>query len=324
MDSTPTPEKRQSPDDQTNNQSQHPCKRQRRTSTLEPELETSFDTLNVVGMDAAMEEVERPTAESMARDGLRRSIVLALEHVGFESASREALESLTSTTETYLVTFVAHLKQFAESARREYPTPDDFAYMLRKHNVPISSLKPHLKNPVAKEKLEPEYYDPIPILNRAEYFRTPSNDFLGAELDGNADKKDKAWIPDGLPSFPSKHTYMFTPVEAKPVDPEKKRAEATADAQKGEKALRRINRATKLSQQKELKEIAQRNSTSRQRHSNWEAMMKAMIPQRSIPSNDPQELADHSVIVNATGKFLRKEVPKVSNRGLLDVIASRG
>jgi hypothetical protein len=36
----------------------------------------------------------------LGRDGLRRSIVLALQHVGFDSASEEALDGFTSATET--------------------------------------------------------------------------------------------------------------------------------------------------------------------------------------------------------------------------------
>lgn len=195
--------------------------------------------------------------------------------------------------------------------------------MLRKYNVPISSLKPHLKNPVAKEKLVPDYFDPAPIPEDADYFRTPSMDFLGPDLDGNADREDKPWIPTSLPSFPSKHTYKFTSVETAAPDPEKKRAEATADARKAEKALRRIDRAAKMSKQKELKEIAQRNNLSRVRHDNWEAVMKAFLPQSSA-STESQEIADHSVIVDYSTSFSRREVPKVSNRRPLDVVASKG
>lgn len=43
---------------------------------------------------------ERPNADSMGRDGLRRSIALALEHVGFDAATPEALESFANNAET--------------------------------------------------------------------------------------------------------------------------------------------------------------------------------------------------------------------------------
>jgi transcription initiation factor TFIID subunit 8 len=226
--------------------------------------------------------------------------------------------------DTDMTTFVEHLKRFAESARREQPTAADFGYMLRKHNVPISSLKPHLKNPVAKGKLQPKYFDPSLVASRTDYFRTTSTEFLGPELDGNADRQDKPWIPEWLPAFPSKHTYKFTPTEAMvEQDPAKKRAEALADSHKGEKALRRINRATKISQQKELKEMAQRNTMSRQRHENWEAMVKAMMSQHGVATGSRQELADHSVIVDSSARYKRREVPRASNRVPLDAISSK-
>lgn len=50
---------------------------------------------------ALQEELsERPNADSMGRDGLRRSIALALEHVGFDAATPEALESFANNAET--------------------------------------------------------------------------------------------------------------------------------------------------------------------------------------------------------------------------------
>jgi hypothetical protein len=107
MDSSRSPEKRQSPDDQTSDQNDRLSKRQRtstleperqRTSTLEPEpVPNAFD---VSELGAAIEEVQKPSAGDTARDGLRRSVVLVLQQVGFDSASQEALESLTSTVET--------------------------------------------------------------------------------------------------------------------------------------------------------------------------------------------------------------------------------
>jgi hypothetical protein len=223
-----------------------------------------------------------------------------------------------------MATFTEHVKRLAESARRAQPTPTDFAHMLRKHNVPVSSLKPHLKNPVVKEKLQPSYYDPLPITPQTDYFRKTSTEWLGTELDGNMEKQEKPWIPEGLPAFPSKHTYKFTPKETAVADPAKKRAEALAAAQKGEKALRTINRATKMSQQKELKDLAQRNPTSKERYDAWESMMKAMMPGQNGSLRDRQDIADHSVIVDSSMQFRRREVPRVSNRGPLGAIPSKG
>ncbi|KAI1866622.1 uncharacterized protein JN550_007475 [Neoarthrinium moseri] len=321
-------EKRSSPAAAPGSRDGQPNKKQR-TETLEPELQPQAQPqtqpqtamglagdedmpdypIGLAGTAAAGEHQGSLNEADFARDGLQRSIVLALQHVGFDSASREALESFTSHAEKYLTTFVQHVKRFAESARREQPTPADFDVILRKHNIPVSSLKPHLKNPIAKEKLEPTYYDPCPTPPHADYFRTTSTAFLGPELDGTADRQERPWIPDWLPPFPSKHTYMFTPVEAAPPDPARKRQEAVQDALLGEKALRKINRAAKMSQQKELTEIARRNALSKQRHDRWEEMMKSMIPEHGA-AGERQEIADHSIIVDSSVRYKRREVPR--------------
>lgn len=43
---------------------------------------------------------EAPNEYNVHREGLQRSIALALNHVGFEAASEEAIESFTAMTET--------------------------------------------------------------------------------------------------------------------------------------------------------------------------------------------------------------------------------
>lgn len=43
---------------------------------------------------------EVPNEYNVHREGLQRSIALALDHVGFEAASEEAMESFTAMTET--------------------------------------------------------------------------------------------------------------------------------------------------------------------------------------------------------------------------------
>src|SRR3569833_639951 len=50
--------------------------------------------------DAAPGESHIPTIDEQARGELRRSIVLALQHVGFESASCDTLESFTMLVES--------------------------------------------------------------------------------------------------------------------------------------------------------------------------------------------------------------------------------
>ncbi|CAJ2503048.1 Uu.00g104420.m01.CDS01 [Anthostomella pinea] len=281
--------------------------RSKRQRTMAPEAESTAIP--------AFSAVNRPTAEDLGRDGLRRSIALTLKQVGFDSASKDALEGFTETVDTYITGFVEQLMRTANAARRVDPTPVDFESILHQHNVPLSSLKPHLKNPVPKEQLEPALYDPI--TEDVGRLLQSSRLFLGDELDGKAEKEEKAWIPKSFPDFPSKHSYKYTPVEETARDTQSKRAEAAADARKGEMALRRIDRAAKISRQKELKEVAQRNPLIKQRHEAWEDLMKNLVPARGGVSG-ATEMADHSTIVNAAAKYGRKEVPRTSRRAPVD------
>ena len=69
------------------------AKRQR-ISSPEPIYEAFVDS------DSESGSVNEPTSEDLGRDGLRRSIALTLQHVGFDSASPEAMESFTAVAET--------------------------------------------------------------------------------------------------------------------------------------------------------------------------------------------------------------------------------
>ncbi|KAI1126614.1 hypothetical protein F5Y10DRAFT_209405 [Nemania abortiva] len=289
--------------------------KRQRTTTLEPDSESTILTSSNA-TQANYEAVRRPTAGTMARDGLRRSITLALNHVGFDSAREEALEGFTEMVETYMDGFIEQLKRVAHAARRSDPIPTDYEAILRYHNLPLCSLKPHLKNPVSKKLLEPTFYDPI-IENTTYLESTPP--VLGDELDGRYEKEERAWIPKHFPSFPSKHTYRYTPAEPPAKNTEKKRTEALADARKAEMALRRIDRAAKLTRQKELKEVAHRNALTKQRHDAWEGLMKSLLP-RSRTADGATEVADHSTIVNASAKYGRKELPRANRRAPLEGI----
>ncbi|KAI0471192.1 WD40-repeat-containing domain protein [Xylaria cf. heliscus] len=285
--------------------------KRQRTTTLEPDATPTAPTSGHI-TQAVYEAVRLPSAENMGRDGLRRSITLALSHVGFDSATEEALEGFTETVETYMEGFMQQLKKVANASRRNDLIPTDFEAILRHHNLPLSSLKPHLKNPVPKELLEPTFYDPI-TENTTYLERTPP--VLGDELDGRYEKEDRSWIPKHFPSFPSKHTYRYTPADPPTKNTEKKRTEALADARKAEMALRRIDRAAKMTRQKELRVAAQRNVLTKQRHDTWEDLMKSLLP-RSHTANEATEVADHSTIVNAGAKYGRKELPRTNRRAL--------
>ncbi|KAI1136273.1 hypothetical protein F5Y05DRAFT_392211 [Hypoxylon sp. FL0543] len=263
------------------------------------------------------EVVKRPSADDFGRCGLRRSIGVALKQVGFDGAKPDALESFTELVDTYVTSFVVQIKRTANAARRNEATPLDFEQILHRHDIPLSSLKPHLKNPYPKERLSPTYYNPVK--EDIERLLKPKP-YLGEELSGKKERDERPWIPKTLPSFPSPYTYKFTPYQPV-VDYSKERAQAEADAKKAELALRRISRAARISRQKELKAIAEQNALSKRRQQAWEEVMTDLLP-KTGSSNGAIEIADHSTVVDFEAKYGRREVPKASRRAPVD--ASNG
>ena len=276
------------------------------------------------------------TADGIARDGLRRSIALVLDRVGFDSASEDALESFASMVETCmdsystelitlpcrtllliltslldLTSIIEDVKTFTHSARRTHPIPTDFETSLKRFNLTPSALRPHLKPPVPRRKRVASW-SALPIPDDA-CLTLP---VLGDDLSGAPDKESKQYIPKSFPSFPSLHTYKYTPQDADSVtassdwalfdpsgqtassspgaakkkqtrplapdeiprgDPKKMREAATKEAKAGEEALRRLMRASKIAKQKELRTTAQREPARRERHGLWEAAMWELI-----------------------------------------------
>ena len=211
-----------------------------------------------------------------------------------------------------LESIIEETKRFAVSSRRDYPIPTDFESMLRRHNLPIASLKPHLKQPVPQTQLAPSW-STEPVADDDAYATLP---LLSAELSGQPDKDSKAYIPSSLPDFPSRHTYRFTPQEDTSTrDSRKTREEAARTAQQGEDALRRLVRASKMRKQKEVKTLVERDNQGKERFRLWEATMRRfMAASRQGDSTAQVEIADHSMIVNAEASFSRKEVSRFGKR----------
>ncbi|KAK3375586.1 Bromodomain associated-domain-containing protein [Lasiosphaeria ovina] len=251
------------------------------------------------------------TAEDMARQGLRRSIAMTLQKVGFDSSLPEAMESFVSMAETYLSSLAEDVKMFANSARRSHPLPRDFEQTLKRFNLTTSALKPHKKPPIPKSKRVPKS-EPISTADLIE----KDLPILGDDLDGAPDKAAKNYIPSSFPAFPSVHTYKCTPesIDAVTVvddaasfgpeapsqgtngpqsqsqtqrplaadeiprgDPKKLREAAAKEAKAGEYALRRLMRASKIAKQKEVYSSAQREPTRRERYDLWESAMRELI-----------------------------------------------
>lgn len=284
---------------------------------------------------AAVESLT-PTYRHLARCGIQRSIALVLKHDGFSSSTPEAMESFTSLVESCeysswamalppslsqamaltraldLESIIQETKRVALAARREHPISTDFEVMLRYHNLSTSSLKPHLKNPIAREELTPKYTN-IVATDPDALRMLP---LLSSELSGQADKDAKQFIPTSFPDFPSRHTYVCTLQEdTGSRDSHKIREEAARTAQQGEDALRRLVRASKMRKQKEVKSLVERDAQGKERFRLWETTMRRFMGTDGRGDNASLvDIADHSMIVNGDAVFSRKEVPRPGKR----------
>ncbi|KAG5992430.1 hypothetical protein E4U54_003646 [Claviceps lovelessii] len=285
-----------------------------------PDEEAALDGVAIV--DSPEFEDEAVAVQSMvssrhanARVGIQRSIAMVLKHDGFASSTPEAMESFTSLVETYLDSLIEETKRFALASRRDHPVPLDFEAVLRQFNLPVASLKPHLKNPLPTVALAPSYQ----YVHEADEQAYAALPLLGPELSSQEDKDAKKYIPSSFPDFPSRHTYKFTPQEdTNTRDSKKIREEAARTAQHGEDALRRLVRASKMRKQKEAKSLVERDSHGKERFRLWEATMKRFMgagaDQRGESNTEQVEIADHSMIVNGDAVFARKEVSRLGKR----------
>ncbi|KAG6189826.1 hypothetical protein E4U27_006158 [Claviceps purpurea] len=281
------------------------------------ENEASLDDIPMVDApevedDVTAVESQVPSRDANARAGIQRSIAMILQHDGFASSTPEAMESFTCLVETYLNSLIEETKRFALASRRDHPIPSDFEAVLRRFNLPVSSLKPHLKNPLPTIALAPSYQ----YVHEADEEAYATLPLLGPELSGQADKVAKKYIPSYFPEFPSRHTYKFTPQEdINTRDSKKIREEAARTAQYGEDALRRLVRASKMRKQKEAKSMVERDSHGKERFRLWETTMRRFMGAEQRGENTEQvEIADHSMIVNGDAIFARKEVTRVGKR----------
>lgn len=217
---------------------------------------------------------------------------------------------------------IKETKKFALTSRREIPTPMDFEKMLDRHNVPIASLKQHLKPPIPKAVIDPSY----DYVSQASEDVLASLPLLGPELSGEADKDMKPYIPASFPDFPSKHTYKFTPQEDVNVrDSKTVREQVARTAQQGEDALRRLVRASKIRKQKEVKTIVEKDRHGKERFRLWEQTMKQfMAAEVRGEATDQLEIADHSMIVNSGTVHHRKELARLGKRNLTVANGSGG
>lgn len=240
---------------------------------------------------------------------LQRSVALALQHVGFDGASKEAMVAMCSEVETYVEHFLSNITASMLNARRPEPTPVDFEYALAKFDIPLASITPHLKNPISSDKLKVKL-QPVPNEKSTKEEEARLAKLLGTELSGEPDKEEKSYVPKKFIPFPSKHTYKWTEKESlRETDPRKIREEAAKSARYAEEALRRLVKVSKAGKEKDVKIAASRDPRSKERHELWEKTMEDLLAGKDH-TGAPDE--DQSMIVNAQSQYFRKPIPKKS------------
>ncbi|ROV99594.1 hypothetical protein VPNG_07746 [Cytospora leucostoma] len=334
-----SPRKRASSSAPTDDNSSLPSKRQRTASSSGTQA-----TEISVASDLAKRVEGQPSFNEQHRMELRRAITLALGHVGFDSATEEALESLTHMTETYLSSLAEDIKLIANSARRTSAIPTDFDVSLKRHNLDYSHLKKHRRPPIPADRIKATYTTEMFL--DGETIDLPT---LDDDLSGKTDKETKLYIPQTFPEFPSIHTYRYTPTDVESVtvlasnvdldggtkrgtpdwrgDPKKIREAAALQAKQAEEALRRLVRASKQASLKDMRSTAEKNPVSRVRYNQWEEAMKELLQEQGRASGMDdavrEEVADHSMVVNAQKKYHRREIPRAAKR-MGDAIKGKG
>ncbi|PQE10907.1 bromodomain associated protein [Rutstroemia sp. NJR-2017a WRK4] len=284
--SSPTPSDEEEPS------SKRRCTGRELPQTPPPEHEIAFEIKSVSLFD------------SNVRQLLRRSVASALDFVGFDSATEEALEAMCAEVDTYTTHLLSQVTASMLIARRSAPIPHDFEYALHRFSLPLASLEPHLQPPIAVPKLKLEQEEATQEDSKTKNIVK----ILGPELDGEEDKKTKSYIPKGFPAFPSKHTYKWTAKEPdRMTDPRKIREEAAKSARMGEEALRRLVKVSKAGKEKDMKKIASRDPRSKERHELWERTMRSLAGDKGVNGTD--SLDDRSMVVNAEKQYFRKGAP---------------
>ncbi|KAL8789798.1 MAG: hypothetical protein Q9195_006632 [Heterodermia aff. obscurata] len=215
---------------------------------------------------------------------LERSIVLALEAVGFAGADPRALQAFRLEVEEYMHHFLGDVRQSMLGSKRVQPTPADFLQSLHTHQLLLSSLLPHLNPPVTGDKsmvvLRPESAEP------EEQDQHVSNLLLGNPNEA------RSYIPSHFPPFPSQHTYKATPnLPSVERDPRKVRELAAQNARLGEAALRKlvgagsdIKLSTNAPTGKEVRSLRAR------RDDVWKEAMQTVTPALSIEPADSDDM----------------------------------
>ncbi|KAI9055769.1 hypothetical protein LZ554_000710 [Drepanopeziza brunnea f. sp. 'monogermtubi'] len=299
---TPVSRKRSTPSDSEDGHSDESSAKRRRVEVTMPHTPPPEEN-SQVNFHAA------PMFSDDPHQLLTRSAALVLEHVGFSGAQKDAMEAFCAEIDAFSTHFLSKVTSSMLNCRRSQPTPVDFAYALQEFDIPLSYLEPHLEPPIPESKSLVQL-QPVPEEQLAT--ATVSTEaLLGEVLSGDPDKTAKPYIPKRFPSFPSKHTYRSTlPDPARVMDPRKIREEAAKAARQGEDALRSLTRVAKAGKEKDVKNTASKDPTSKERHTMWELAMETLATNKSdIGIKDGVPENDRGLIVNAGRAYNRKGAP---------------
>ncbi|KFZ02419.1 hypothetical protein V501_09568 [Pseudogymnoascus sp. VKM F-4519 (FW-2642)] len=243
---------------------------------------------------------------------LERSAALILNHVGFDGASKEALESICAQASAYADKFLSYVTESMLSCRRAQPIPLDYEYALRRHGLTDSLLRPHLKPPVSRSKTQLVFEAQEPEIQDVQVIP----ELLGQELSGAVDKLTKPFIPKQFPAFPSKHTYKATEVMPdRETDPRKIREKATEASRHGEEALRRLVGVGKVGDQKGVRKSLLKNPAKKHRHELWDLAMQDLKLNTVQAAAAKPELdgSERGILIDAGRKYGRQSTTRAKN-----------
>ncbi|OBT86090.1 hypothetical protein VE02_05714 [Pseudogymnoascus sp. 03VT05] len=243
---------------------------------------------------------------------LERSAALILNHVGFDGASKEALEGICAQASAYADKFLSYVTESMLSCRRAQPIPLDYEYALRRHGLTDSLLRPHLKPPVPRSKTQLVFEAQEPEIQDVKVIP----ELLGKELSGAADKLTKPFIPKKFPAFPSKHTYKATEVMPdRETDPRTIREKATEASRHGEEALRRLVGVGKVGDQKGVRKSLLKNPAKKHRHELWDLAMQDLKLDTVQNAAAKAELdgSERGILIDAGRKYGRQSTTRAKN-----------
>jgi hypothetical protein len=239
---------------------------------------------------------------------LERSVALALNHVGFDGATKEALSAFCSQASAFAERFLSYITESMLASRRSQPIPLDYEYAMRRQGFTSKHLRPHLKPPVPKSRTQLSFE--LMEAEAEEYNTAP--ELLGNELSGENDKLTKPFVPKNFPAFPSKHTYKATGVlPDRETDPRRIREKATEAARQGEEALRRLVSIGKGGDSKDVRKAITKNAEKKYKHELWEkAMAEFEANGQPDSAKADQEGFKKGILINCERRYGRKPVSR--------------